>query len=69
LKVRSKDEAQLFTAENSDWREVLYQMALDYYKYNTLDNFELLVARFNPLYPSGQTGYERYYIDLQGFWR
>lgn len=55
-----------------DWREVLYQMALDYYKYNHLDNFELKIMEANKskaLYPTGQTGYESYYIDLQGFWR
>lgn len=53
-----------------DWREVLYQMALDYYKYGHLDDFELKVAAANPtLYPLGVTGYEQYYIDLQGFWR
>lgn len=53
-----------------DWREVIYQMALDYYKYNMLSDFELLVANANSTqYPSGRTGYESYYIDLQGFWR
>jgi hypothetical protein len=45
-------------------------MALDYYKYNHLDDFEIKVAAANPeLYPYGMTGYEQYYIDLQGFWR
>jgi len=50
-------------------------MALDYYRYNFLDNFELLLIKANTLedgtcyYPTGQTGYEQYYIDLQGFWR
>lgn len=53
-----------------DWREVIYQMALDYYKYNHLDDFEVKVAAANPNeYPLGMTGYEQYYIDLQGFWR
>ena len=53
-----------------DWREIIYQMAKDYYKHNTLDEFELLVKNNNaPFYPTGKTGYERYYIDLQGFWR
>ena len=53
-----------------DWREVIYQMASDYYKYNFLDDFEIKVAQKNPnIYPTGQTGYERYYIDIQGFWR
>jgi hypothetical protein len=45
-------------------------MAIDYYKYNFLDDFELRVAAANPIdYPSGRTGYEQYYIDMQGFWR
>jgi len=45
-------------------------MALDYYKYNFLSDFELRVAKANgDLYPTGRTGYEIYYIDLQGFWR
>lgn len=53
-----------------DWREIIYQMAKDYYKNNTLDEFELLVKANNePYYTTGKTGYERYYIDIQGFWR
>jgi hypothetical protein len=45
-------------------------MALDYYKYNHLDDFEIKIAAANPhFYPFGITGYEQYYIDLQGFWR
>ena len=56
--------------KDSDWRELIYQMALDYYKYNFLDDFELKVAAANPdLYPTGRTGYEQYYRDIQGFWR
>ena len=53
-----------------DWREIIYQMAIDYYKYNTLDDFELLIRNNNlDYYPEGKTGYERYYTDIQGFWR
>ena len=53
-----------------DWRELIYRMALDYNKYNHLDDFENRVAAANPtLYPTGKTEYEQYYIDLQGFWR
>jgi hypothetical protein len=53
-----------------DWREVLYRMAEDYYKYNHLDDFELRLIKANgSLYPSGRTGYETYYTDIQGFWR
>lgn len=61
-----------------DWREVIYQMALDFYKNNQDDNF-LINVRDNNLckkngeifspFPLGQTGYEQYYIDMQGFWR
>lgn len=53
-----------------DWREVIYQMAKDYYKYNILDDFEIRIIKANKeYYPSGITGYEAYYIDIQGFWR
>lgn len=53
-----------------DWREIIYQMALDYYQHNTEDDFELQLRENNvDYYPTGRTGYERYYIDLQGFWR
>ena len=71
-----------------DWREIIYQMALDYFagqgcsennkvylgeenQYLTnSDNFLYEVGRRNPnYYPTGYTGYEQYYTDLQGFWR
>lgn len=64
----SDDEKTIYC----DWREIIYQMACDYYKYNHLDDFELKVIaanKMNRLYINGQTGYEAYYIDLQGFWR
>jgi hypothetical protein len=51
----SASENQIFC----DWREIIYQMALDYRKYNHLDDFQLRVAKANPeLYPTGTTGYE-----------
>lgn len=54
----------------SDWRELIYQMAMDYQKYNHLDDFERRVEEANNgLYPRGRTGYEQYYIDMAGFWR
>jgi hypothetical protein len=53
-----------------DWREVLYQMASDYFRYNMLDNFEIRVRDANPdLFPTGRTGYEQYYTDIQVCWR
>lgn len=56
--------------ECGDWREIIYQMQKDYYKYNFLDDFTLKVGAANPnRYPTGATGYEQYYVDIQGFWR
>lgn len=82
-----------------DWREIIYQMALDFFaaqgcsKENPLhlfkayynnegqieqteyllddpDHFLSEVAERNPYhYPTGYTGYEQYYTDMQGFWR
>ena len=58
------------TTITCDWREIIYQMAKDYYKYNILDNFEIKIIEANKdYYPTGITGYEAYYIDIQGFWR
>lgn len=79
-----------------DWREIIYQMAIDYYRYNKKpteaeeialyakngwdidsceDNFLITLRNNNKmasgdyLYPTGYTGYEQYYPDMQGFWR
>ena len=58
------------TSYNCDWREILFQMAQDYYRYNFLDDFELRIIESNlDYYPTGQTGYEKYYIDIYSFWR
>ena len=57
---------------STDWREIIYQMALDYYKYNNdpNHNYEAELRENNGnLYPTGRTGYEQYYTDLEGFWR
>jgi len=53
-----------------DWREIIYQMALDYFQHNEEDDFELDL-RDNNLdhYPTGRTGYEQYYTDMEAFWR
>lgn len=79
LTGRSSNEVTTYALEGTqvegervvytEWREIIYQMALDYYKYNILDDFELRLIKANPEYPTGQTGYEPYYIDMQGFWR
>lgn len=71
-----------------DWRELIYQMAIDYFAaqgstenpiYNgytgalvldSPDKFLQAVGERNPYYyPTGYTGYEQYYTDMQGFWR
>ena len=57
-----------------DWREIIYQMALDYRKHYHDDDFLYFVEQNNlfenqNLYIDGKTGYEQYYIDLEGFWR
>ena len=64
-------DGKIFTSEQYDWRELIYQMALDYFKYNHIkSNFTQLIAAANPEhYPTGITGYETYYTDMQGFWR
>lgn len=57
--------------ENLDWREIIYQMALDYNKNHVLkeDFFVKLDKNNFGFYPNGKTGYEQYYIDMEGFWR
>ena len=53
-----------------DWREILYQMAKDYLKYEHTPDFLSTVAKNNgDYYPSGYTGYEMYYTDIVSFWR
>ena len=71
-----------------DWRELIYQMAKDYFlgqgcsetspiydNYGNLvlnnpDHFLYEVGQRNSeYYPTGITGYEQYYTDMEGFWR
>ncbi len=58
-----------YTSEEWDWRELIYQMAVDYYQYNHDDDFEVRLSQNNPNYKFGLTGYEQYYEDMLGFWR
>ena len=69
--ITSINQLKPFTTDDYDWREIIYQMALDYFKYNhKKSNFTQLVANVNKqYYPNGITGYENYYTDMQGFWR
>ena len=64
-----------------DWREIIYQMALDYHTYRDIkyDFFSVvnsnnkiinsLTQESELLYPDGRTKYEQYYTDILGFWR
>ena len=66
----TKLDGTVISTEEYDWREVIYQMADDYYKYHTENDFLAQVANKNrDLYPSGITGYEQYYVDMISFWR
>ena len=56
-------------SEGWDWRELIYQMALDYRKCQKDNDFLYNLADKNPLYSTGRTGYEQYYTDMEGFWR
>lgn len=58
-----------FNGMNVDWREIIYRMAEDYFKYNHEDDFTARLAANNPEYPYGKTGYEQYYTDMLAYWR
>ena len=64
-----QQESELFHINKYDWREIIYQMANDYFKYHLLDDFYQRVEIANPEYINGITGYEQYYTDMIGFWR
>lgn len=67
--VKGQKEASYFI-NDYDWREIIYRMAQDYYKYaHILDDFEQRLVNANPEFTSGKTGYENYYIDLITYWR
>lgn len=75
-----EEEKQRILNENTfvevDWREIIYQMAKDYFKHNQDDDFlyrikmnNLKLNNLESYYPTGETGYEMFYTDIQGFWR
>ena len=68
---RTDGENKNFTTESGyDWREIIYQMADDYYLNNQKGHsFYSILAQLNPEYKTGATGYEQYYSDILGFWR
>lgn len=54
---------------NLNWRELIYQMANDYMKYGHDDNYVVRLAKANPQFQNGVTGYESYYTDFLAYWR
>ena len=71
IKMKAQ-ESEPYVAEPEgkyNWRELIYQMAQDYYKYNRLSNFNQKIQEANPSFINGKTGYEQYYVDIAGFWR
>lgn len=75
-----EEEKQRILNENTfvevDWREIIYQMAKDYFKHNQEEDFlyrikmnNLKLGGLESYYPTGETGYEMFYTDIQGFWR
>ena len=67
--VTLKEAGQLFTISKYDWRELIYRMAIDFYRHNQESNYLINLEKANPQFVDGKTGYEQYYSDLQGFWR
>lgn len=68
------DISGISASNKCDWRELIYLMALDYRQYHLDDDFLLKIRDLNvvanvSLFPTGVTGYEQYYTDLEGFWR
>ena len=62
-------DGTVYTTDDWDWRELIYQMALDFYNHNHDDDFDVVLHNNNPSYKFGKTGYEQYYTDMIGFWR
>jgi hypothetical protein len=63
-------ESKLYTSNEYDWRELIYRMAQDNFKYGQLECYtDKLIAANPSLSATGSTGYEQYYIDILGQWR
>ena len=59
-----------YSTSEYDWRELIYQMAIDYYRHNQEPDFyDKMVQVDGSDKVAGRSGYEQYFQDLQGFWR
>ena len=69
ITYKSLQSNKTYTNEEYDWRELIYQMAKDYYKLNSSSSYLIDLENNNPWCTKGKTGYEQYYSDIMGFWR
>ena len=71
IKAILKENKEPLTSKLVDWRELIYQMALDWQAHHTESNFISKLREYNPklLQENNQTGYEDYYTDFLTFWR
>lgn len=67
--ITLKEAGQLFTTSEYDWRELIYRMAIDFYRHNEETDYLINLEKANPQFIDGKTGYEQYYSDMQAFWR
>lgn len=64
-----QESGYAFTSTQYDWRELIYRMAIDFYRHNEEPSYLIDLEARNPQFLNGKTGYEQYYSDLQGYWR
>lgn len=64
-----QENGYAFTSDQYDWRELIYRMAIDFYRHNEEPSYLLELEARNPQFLNGKTGYEQYYADLEAFWR
>ena len=70
LKGEFQEEVNDSLIKVSDWREILYQMAKDYYNNGSQVDFWQKINEYNDnQYLFQKTGYEVFYEDILGFWR
>lgn len=71
-RLKQKYQSKQYDLGNYDWRELIYQMAKDFFAFNQVDEYRnwLEQSSYNKKWIiNGQTGYEPYYTDIEGFWR
>lgn len=78
-KYVSVKDSKIYSSNEYDWRELIYQMASDYLwaksgrrterDDGTSFNYLLELAQKNSWATDGRTGYEPYYQDIVGYWR